>query len=324
MRQFCEPEQPGVTLQMGPQHRRWSFMIFPDESPEDAIKPESAWRRLNRPEGATPGEYELIRVASYKFQSLYAERWREGRIFLAGDAAHQMPPFLAQGLCSGFRDAHNLAWKLDLVLKGKAPPAFLDNYEAERGPNARATIVESMRVGQHVNERDPEKVRKRDEQLMALQAEKAKSGPKTQLIAFRVPGFQAGFVARARDGVRGSGDALIQARVRRDGQEGRFDDVAGHGFMIIGRNGDPAAALSREDRDYWASLGGSIVQFGANGAGDAGGLIDAEGQYTRLMDEYGCDVILKRPDFYLFGACPTARELPALLEDLRGQLRAVI
>src|SRR5581483_5618701 len=104
MRQLCEPEQPGVTLMMGPQHRRWSFMIFAGESPEDAMKPESVWRRLDRPEGATPDEYELIRVASYKFQSLYAERWRKGRIFLAGDAAHQMPPFLAQGMCSGFRD----------------------------------------------------------------------------------------------------------------------------------------------------------------------------------------------------------------------------
>jgi 2-polyprenyl-6-methoxyphenol hydroxylase-like FAD-dependent oxidoreductase len=88
-------------------------MIFAGESPEDAVKPESVWRRLNRPEGATPDDLELIRVASYKFQSLYAERWRVGRVFLAGDAAHQMPPFLAQGLCSGFRDAHNLAWKLD-------------------------------------------------------------------------------------------------------------------------------------------------------------------------------------------------------------------
>ncbi len=260
MRQFCEPEQPGVTLQMGPQHRRWSFMIFPDEKPEDALKPDSVWRRLNRPEGATPDEYELIRVASYKFQSLYAERWRVGRVFLAGDAAHQMPPFLAQGLCSGFRDAHNLAWKLDLVLKGLAPDSLLDAYEAERGPNARATIVESMRVGQHVNERDPEKVRQRDEQLMALQAAQDKARGKKQLIAFRVPGFQAGFIAR--NGAPGAGDALVQGKVRRNGKQGRFDDVAGYGFMIIRRGGDPAAALSAQDRDYWAALGGRFFRFG--------------------------------------------------------------
>jgi 2-polyprenyl-6-methoxyphenol hydroxylase-like FAD-dependent oxidoreductase len=318
MMQFCEPEQPGVTLHMGPHHQRWSFMIFPGESPEEAVKPENVWRRLDRPEGATPDEFELIRVVSYQFQSLYAERWREGRAFLAGDAAHQMPPFLAQGMCSGFRDAHNLAWKLDLVLSGKASPAFLDTYQAERGPNARATIVESMRVGQHVNERDPEKVKQRDAQLMALQAEKQRSSGQKQLIAFRVPGFAAGFIARAQDGVRGAGDAHIQGRVRRGDREGRFDDIAGHGFMIIGRHGDPAAALSPAGRDYWRSLGGRIVQIG-NGP-DAH--VDADGQCNHLMDEYGCDVIVKRPDHTIFGACPSARELPALLADLREQLRA--
>ncbi len=320
MRQFCEPEQPGVTLQMGPHHRRWSFMIFPGESVEDAVKPDSVWRRLDRPEGATPDEFELIRVASYKFQSLYAEPWRDRRVFLAGDAAHQMPPFLAQGLCSGFRDAHNLAWKLDLVLKGLASDAFLDTYEDERGPNARATIVESMRVGQHVNERDPAKVKQRDEQLIALQAQKELSRGKKQLIAFRVPGFQAGFIAQADSGVRGAGDALVQGRVRRGGKEGRFDDLAGRGFMILARRGDPAAALSPQDVDYWHSLGGRIARL-ADNEGEADAVVDAEGQYRQLMDEYGCDVIVKRPDYYIFGACPTLRELPALIADLRSQLQ---
>ncbi len=317
MRQFCEPEQPGVTLQMGPQHRRWSFMIFPGETPEDAVKPESVWRRLDRPEGATPDEYELIRVASYKFQSLYADRWRVGRVFLAGDAAHQMPPFLAQGLCSGFRDAHNLAWKLDLVLKGVATDALLDAYEAERGPNARATIVESMRVGQHVNERDPEKVRQRDEQLIAFQAQKDAARGGKQLIAFRVPGFQAGFVAKG--GARGAGDALAQGEVQQNGKQGRFDDIVGHGFMIIARGGDPAAALSQQDRDYWRSLGGRFVRL-ADKENGADTIVDSGGQYSHLMDEYGCDVIVKRPDYTIFGACPTLRELPALLADLRSQL----
>jgi hypothetical protein len=136
-----------------------------------------------------------------------------------------------------------------------------------------------------------------------------------------VPGFAAGFVARAHDGVRGAGDAHIQGRVRRGEREGRFDDLAGRGFMIIGRNGDPAAALSPGDRAFWASLGGSIVRIGGASTDGLEVLIDADGQYSRLMDEYGCDVVVKRPDFYIFGACPTARELPALIADLREQLR---
>ena len=318
MRQFCEPEQPGVTLFMGPQHRRWSFMIFPGESPEDAVKLESVWRRLDRPEGATPEEYELIRVASYKFQSLYAEQWRVGRVFLAGDAAHQMPPFLAQGLCSGFRDAHNLAWKLDLVLKGVTPPRFLDTYMAERGPSARATIIESMRVGQHVNERDPEKVRQRDAQLLALQAEKDRHRGEKQLIAFRVPGATAGFIA---NGAPAAGDAFPQARVRRE-QEGRFDEVAGRGFLILARNGDPEAVLGTEDRAFWQSLGGRIFRLrGANEPAGAHELADVEGHYGKVMDAYQCDAIVKRPDYYIFGAGGLG-DLPGLIADLREQLRS--
>jgi 2-polyprenyl-6-methoxyphenol hydroxylase-like FAD-dependent oxidoreductase len=317
LRQFCEPEQPGMTMQMGPDHRRWSFMIFPGEAPEEAVKHENVWKRLERREGGTPDEFELIRVVSYKFQSLLAERWRQGRILLAGDAAHQMPPFLAQGMCSGFRDAYNIAWKLDLVLKGLAAPAFLDTYEAERGPNSRATIVESLRVGLNVNERDPEKARARDEQLMALQAAKDRGEMPKALIAFRVPGFDDGFVAR-NTSAAGAGDVFGQSRVARDGAEGLFDDMAGRGFMVIARNGDPAGALSDEDRAYWAALGGSFVRLG-DGPNE---LRDEQGQIAGLMDAYACDVIVKRPDYYLFGACPTVDGLPSLLADLRSQLAA--
>lgn len=313
MRQFCEPEQPGVTLSMGPRHRRWSFMIFPGESPADAIKPESVWRRLDRPEGATPDEFELVRVASYKFQSLYAETWRAGRVFLAGDAAHQMPPFLAQGLCSGFRDAHNLAWKLGLVLKGIAGDSLLDTYEAERGPSARATIIESMRVGQQVNERDPENVRRRDEQLLAMQAAMSHTAGQKQLIAFRVPGFTAGLIARG--GAPAAGDAFPQARVRGT-RDGLFDDVAGRGFIILARGADAAAALSSQDLAFWQSLGGKIVRLDA-----PGGVADAEGHYNGVMESYRCDVIVKRPDNYIFGACRSPAELPDLMTDLRDQLQ---
>ena len=311
LRQFCEPEQPGMTMQMGAHHRRWSFMIFPGEPHEEAVRPENVWRRLARPEGGTPDEFELIRVVTYKFTSQIAPRWRVGRALLAGDAAHLMPPFLAQGMCSGFRDAHNLAWKLDAVLDGRAPSALLDSYEAERAPNARATILESAKVGQNVIERDAEKARERDARLAAMQAELARARGEKALIAFRVPGLTQGFVAR-REGVRGAGDAFPQAKVGLDGR--RFDDVAGRGFMIVAR-GD--AVLSPADRAFWQSLGGSIVRLGTGGEA----IEDREGIYTRLMDEYGCDVLVKRPDYYLFGACRMA-ELPAMLADLRAQLTA--
>jgi hypothetical protein len=141
-----------------------------------------------------------------------------------------------------------------------------------------------------------------------MQAELKAKGQK-ELIAFRVPGLSAGLVAR--NGARGAGDAFPQALVRRNGTTGRFDDVAGRGFMIIARGMEPA--LSAEDRAFWQSLGGTVVRLGADA------VEDADGGYTRLMDEYDCDVLIKRPDYYLFGACRHA-ELPAALADLRAQL----
>ncbi len=311
LRQFCEPEQPGMTMQMGPYHRRWSFMIFPGESAEDAVTPANVWRRLARPEGATPDEFELIRVVAYKFQSLMAQGWRKDRVFLAGDAAHQMPPFLAQGMCSGFRDAHNIAWKLDLVLKGLATRSLLDSYEREREPNARATIVESMKVGQNVNERDPDKVRARDAQLIALNEARRNGTASAQLIAFRVPGFADGFIAKTGEG---AGQAFPQATVRRDGRTGLFDDIAGRGFMILSRSGDPLSVLSPLDRQFWAALGGSAVVLGAPG------LIDESGDLTHLMDALGCDVLIKRPDNYIYGTGARLADLPALVGRMREQL----
>tara|TARA_R110000868_G_scaffold17851_1_gene77925 strand:+ start:23972 stop:25510 length:1539 start_codon:yes stop_codon:yes gene_type:complete len=312
LRQFCEPEQPGMTMQMGPDHRRWSFMIFDGETPEEALKPENIWKRLDRPEGGTPEDFEIIRAVNYQFRSLIAERWQDGRIFLAGDSAHQMPPFLAQGMCSGFRDSHNLAWKLDLVLHGLATPSLLETYEAERGPSARATIVESMKVGQNVNERDPEKVRLRNDALRAVQAENQGAMGEKKLIAFRVPGFEAGLV-QGECGGRAVGQGVVATRSR----EGKFDDVTGHGFVIISRNGHPRDVLGDDDLAFWAELGGKIVHIGD---GD-GTLKDVSGYFTRLMDEISCDVIVKRPDYYMFDACGSVDGLPTLIADLRRRLQ---
>ena len=314
-RQFCDPEQPGMSLQMGPEHRRWSFMILPGESPTEVVKPDSVWRRLDRPLGASPDEYELIRVVSYTFRSLIAERWRVGRIFLAGDAAHQMPPNLAQGLCTGFRDAQNLAWKLDLAIKGIGGDALLDCYMPEREPSTRATVVESMRVAQTVIIRDPEKAKARDAQMVAMQAEIDKGNK--PLIAFRVPGYRAGCVAPG--GGAAAGQPFVQGKVRRGAKEALFDDVVGAGFVILARKGDPMAALSAADRAFWASLGGKIATL--DGAG-ADRIEDVEGRYAALLDEHGCDAVIARPDHYMFGGCRKVSELPLLMAALRRSLGA--
>jgi len=124
--QLCDPARPTTIVSGGPGRRRWEFMRLPGETREELDREESAWRLL-APWGIDPGNAKLERHALYTFRACWADRWRRGRLFVAGDAAHLMPPFAGQGLCAGLRDAANLAWKLDLALAGRAGDALLDS-----------------------------------------------------------------------------------------------------------------------------------------------------------------------------------------------------
>src|SRR5690606_31037996 len=121
-------------------HRRWEISLNPGEDPQEAATPEATWRLLSR--WLTPEDGELWRQASYRFHALVARQWRLGRVFIAGDAAHQQPPFLGQGMCQGVRDVANLAWKLAAVVRGEvggaAAEALLDSYGTERTAHVRA------------------------------------------------------------------------------------------------------------------------------------------------------------------------------------------
>ena len=118
--QVCDPARPTTVVSGGPGRRRWEFMRLDHETLDELES--RAWELLE-PWDVRPDNATLERRAVYTFAARYAERWRSGRVLLAGDAAHQMPPFAGQGMCAGVRDAANLAWKLDLVLSGSAPDA---------------------------------------------------------------------------------------------------------------------------------------------------------------------------------------------------------
>jgi 2-polyprenyl-6-methoxyphenol hydroxylase-like FAD-dependent oxidoreductase len=317
-RMICNPEAPAAVMHMGKYHRRWAFKIEDGLSLEDAVKPEAVWKRLDRPEGATPDDVNLIRHAAYRFTAQLARSWRMQRVFLAGDAAHQMPPYLGQGMCSGIRDAHNLASKLDHVMRGLAHEDFLDQYAVERKANCRAAIVESIRVGRMVIEDDPERVRERD-----LALEKAQKTSTQQLVGYRIPGLRSGFIAH-KGSSRGAGEVFVQGQViDRAGRQGRFDDVVGRGYLILAREGDPVSALSETQRAYWRSLGGRMLTFGQASSQEADGhFTDVGGWYGNLLDEFNSNVIVKRPDYYIFGMYESVVDLPVALEDVRDQLAA--
>jgi 2-polyprenyl-6-methoxyphenol hydroxylase-like FAD-dependent oxidoreductase len=192
--QVCDPMRPTTMVSGGPGRRRWEFMRRPDEDPAWLADPATAWALL-APHDVHPGNARLERQAIYTFQARWADRWRDARVFLAGDAAHQMPPFAGQGMCSGLRDAANLAWRLDAVLDGRLAGApaegVLDDYQRERLPHVRATIDTSMGLGAVICIADPDEAATRDRAMI-----EAAAGRGTVEMTAPIPTIADGTVLR--------------------------------------------------------------------------------------------------------------------------------
>ncbi|WP_172331976.1 bifunctional 3-(3-hydroxy-phenyl)propionate/3-hydroxycinnamic acid hydroxylase [Mangrovicoccus sp. HB161399] len=151
--QYCRPGRPATYVRTPGKRRRWEITVLPGEDSAEIAKPENVWALVS--DWIAPDEAEMERTAVYVFHSLVAEDWRKGRLILAGDACHQTPPFMGQGMCAGTRDVANLYWKLALICKGKVTGAaaerLLDSYESERKPNAREYIATAVRLGGLIN-----------------------------------------------------------------------------------------------------------------------------------------------------------------------------
>jgi len=302
-RQVCDPAQPTSIVNIGPGHHRFSFMLNPGETAEHATKHEGVWSRVSR--YLNKDDAEIIRVANYVFRSRIADQWRHGRVFLAGDAAHEMPPFLAQGMCSGIRDSHNLAWKLALVLAGKADDALLDTYQAEREPHVRFITEKAIELGRVQTMRDPIQARERDERLLARR--RANQGPDK----LRYPGLAGGLVT-------GGGEFFPQGVVVANGKKGLFDDMVGSGWCIVAEPG-VLDALSTKHREGWKALGGRTTTVARQQTSWA--LEDVDGTYARWFAAHSCSVAVIRPDWYVYGTARDGHELADLLDRLGRSLK---
>ena len=291
--QVCDPARPTTIVSGGPGRRRWEFMRLEHETLDELNSETRAWELLEhwdvRPDNAT-----LERHAVYTFNARHAERWRTGRVLLAGDAAHQMPPFAGQGMCSGIRDAANLAWKIGLVLTDRAPDELLGTYEQERRPSACQAIEFSVELGKIICMADPEEAAKRDEAMSAFVGPEPTAAP-------ALPGVEIGII---EPGSPHAGTLFIQGIV--GGQ--LFDDVHGTGWRLITIDGDPGA-ITPETSRWFASIGGRIVTV----PGD-------DPVYGRWFTEHNATSALQRPDFYLYGTAADPVGAAALLDHLRARL----
>jgi 3-(3-hydroxy-phenyl)propionate hydroxylase len=279
---MCDPRRPATIVPGRGNHRRWEFMLLPGEDDAAMMQSEAVAALVEPWMRDVP--HRIIRAATYRFHGLVAHRWQVGQVFLAGDAAHQTPPFFGQGMCHGLRDVANLAWKMVAVAREGADPAILATYQPERDPHVRGVIGAAVAAGRYICELDPAKAAARDEE-MARRA--AAATPQT--AADLIPALSAGVVA---SGTPGAGERFIQP-VLADGR--RLDTVTGGGWRLFAQGATAAPGVTAVDLATLADGGALAGWLAARGA----------------------PAVLVRPDHYVFGT-GTAEALLAARSAMLG------
>lgn len=301
--QYCDPARPTTLVPGALDFYRFEFMLRPDEKDEEMQRPErvrelvAAWM--------DPDEAEIVRSAVYRFHAIVAREWWKDRVGIAGDAAHQTPPFLGQGMCAGIRDAANLSWKLDLVLKGGADIALLETYGSERESHVRELIDRAIGAGRLICTQDPVVAAARDEHMLA---QREQAGPSDVSLPVAGPGcFQLSEHPLV-------GHLAPQHTVRLGTDQGRMDDLLGSGFRLVLRDAavEPAALAPLLAR-------GGRVAVWSDTEGDAPDgavlVVDVDCKATAFFDAHGIHGFLVRPDNLCFGVADSSADVAGLVAD---------
>jgi 3-(3-hydroxy-phenyl)propionate hydroxylase len=294
-------------------------MLHEGETEPEVTSPEFT-RKLLRPHGEENTPLRRSRV--YTFHARMADRWRDARIFLAGDAAHLSPPFAGQGMNSGIRDAHNLAWKLAAVIQGRLGERLLDTYEQERREHAWEMIQLALRMGKVMMPRSFWSAFGLQAAFRLLSIVPPARRYFAEMKYKPKPRFDAGFLAHA--GKNGT-DALVgtlfpQPTVRSTTGETLLDDFLGDGFTLIALPQTPADLFNRLPGGRWELLNPQRVAIRSQGdsARSLDGvttLWDEIGDFTRATKNLRPGLLIIRPDRYV------AAYLPA--ENMEADMRYV-
>jgi flavoprotein hydroxylase len=306
--QVCDPIRPTSCVSGGPGKRRLEFMRM-DGDPADFVSEDSCWRLLE-PWGLTPANASLERFSLYTFQSRWAADWYADRVAIAGDAAHQVPPFFGVGMVSGIRDVTNLAWKLKAVLEGDSEIGLLETYTSERIVEVQNSIGMSVELGKVICELDPERVAGRDAHFLA-------AGPNPANALPPVPPERLGPGVLLEDNPLDApftGAFSANGPVRDAGGEVMLLDQLNYGgFTLIA----DASQVSLDELAEAAAVPGApaslkviaLVPEGGGGAhpeltsfsASIAVVTDVNGQILARLTLAGASCEIIRPDFVVFG-----------------------
>jgi 3-(3-hydroxy-phenyl)propionate hydroxylase len=295
VQQVCDADRAATFMPVVDGRYRWEFRLRHGESPEDFTP--SRVRELIRPwlRGVDPEAVTVLRQACYTFRGVVADRWRNGRVFLLGDAAHQTPPFIGQGMCAGVRDAANLAWKLALVLDGRAHDRLLETYEAERRPYARRVVQLAIAIGWVMTGGTARTARPR---RAALRFAARLPRVEARAITTMWPAFTPGPLVSCGRRRSPAGKLCPQARVHHRVDDVLLDELLATGFAVIHRGADRTRAFDPGTRRFFDDLGTTIIDLNETD--------DADGALAAMLDEANADAVLVRPDHIIAATADSA------------------
>ncbi|WP_237082440.1 bifunctional 3-(3-hydroxy-phenyl)propionate/3-hydroxycinnamic acid hydroxylase [Mycobacteroides abscessus] len=304
LRFHCTPDRPTVDCPTPLGHHRWEFPVRDGEDERHLASDEGVWELLHH-QGVTERQVKILRAVIYSHHVRVADRWRVGRVFLAGDAAHAMPPWIGQGMSAGVRDVANLCWKLAAVLRGHAPESLLASYETERKPHVTEVTRRAVFVGRVITERRKAVAAVRNHALRAITKVPAVLAGGQKHFWIPEARYNAGFFADSRH--HAVGRQIPQPWVvDGKGSTVRLDDVVGQGWALLHVGSEPSSA------DDWVALGIPTVQLtGPAGVQPLDGVRDAGGHLMQWMRGMKADTVVVRPDGFVYAAAGPGEQLPA-------------
>src|SRR5271163_317268 len=289
LRFHCNPARPTVDCPTPLGHHRWAYPARASELEQELLRHEAIWKVLND-QGITDENVEILRAVIYSHHVRVADRWRVGRVFLAGDAAHAMPPWIGQGMSAGVRDAANLCWKLAAVLDGQAPESLLDTYQAERKPHVTDVTRRACLAGRIITERNRVIAAARNH-LMRAVARIPGMDARLQKITW-IPDARYADGYFAADGHRAVGWQIPQPWVTEaNDARVRLDDLLGGQWTVLHTGESPAGAHA------WTALGVPPVRI-------------SDPTLVGWLRRKKAAAVVLRPDGFIYAAAKSGQPLP--------------